>query len=247
VILYELLTGRVPFEAEAVPELCLKVVGDPAVPPHDLRPEIPEALSHVVLRCLEKSPTTRFQTVAELVEALEPFCPESERGAADRISHVLRTAGASVPTPAADIVRSNPKVKTNVSWEGDSQLPTNGSRRNLVLFGGIAVVAVAAAVVVGLKIGGQPPQPAAQPPAPTVTVTVSVPVPVNTTPATVVTLAPPATTTITTTTTTTPTTPATHVGTAAHATNSTSVKPPTTATKDAGSNVVTAPPRGFND
>jgi serine/threonine-protein kinase len=150
VILYELLTGRVPFEAEAVPELCLKVVQDPATPPHELRPEIPEELSQVVLKCLEKSPEERFQTVAELVAALEPFCPESERGAAERISHVLRTAGAAAPTPAADIVGS-PKVKTNVTWEGDSQGQEKGARRKRIVFGGIAATAVVAAIVIAVK------------------------------------------------------------------------------------------------
>jgi serine/threonine-protein kinase len=72
VILYELLTGRVPFEGESVPELCLKVVQDPLVPPKELRPEVSEGLSAVVCKCLEKDPAMRFTNVAELAAALEP-------------------------------------------------------------------------------------------------------------------------------------------------------------------------------
>ena len=123
VILYELLTGRVPFEAEAVPELCLKVVQDPATPPHELRPELPEQLSYAVLRCLEKDPDARYQNVAELVAALEPFCPENERGAAERIANVLKVRASSSPGQPIppEVARSNPRVKTNVSWGADSQ------------------------------------------------------------------------------------------------------------------------------
>src|SRR5678816_4399193 len=72
VILYELLTGHVPFEAESVPELCLKVVQDEPASPKSVRPEIQEGLNAVVLKCLEKTASNRFSNVAELAAALEP-------------------------------------------------------------------------------------------------------------------------------------------------------------------------------
>jgi serine/threonine-protein kinase len=65
VVLYEMVTGRVPFEAESVPELCLKVVQDTPDSPKSLRPEIQEGLSAVILKCLEKDAKLRFQNVAE--------------------------------------------------------------------------------------------------------------------------------------------------------------------------------------
>jgi serine/threonine protein kinase len=73
VILYELLAGKVPFDGATVTELCLKVVTDPPTPIADLRAEIPAPLAAIVARCLEKDPEKRFENVALLATALEPF------------------------------------------------------------------------------------------------------------------------------------------------------------------------------
>jgi serine/threonine-protein kinase len=73
VILYELLAGKVPFDGATVTELCLKVVTDPPAPLRDVRTDIPEPLASIVARCLEKDPTKRFENVAMLAQALEPF------------------------------------------------------------------------------------------------------------------------------------------------------------------------------
>ncbi|MBN9165689.1 MAG: serine/threonine protein kinase, partial [Myxococcales bacterium] len=73
VILYELLTKRVPFYAETVTELVLVVVTEKEPPVRSLRPDCPEGLEAIVARCLQKQPEHRFQSVVELVQALEPY------------------------------------------------------------------------------------------------------------------------------------------------------------------------------
>jgi eukaryotic-like serine/threonine-protein kinase len=73
VTLYRLLVAAAPFVAESIPELCVKVVADPPRPPTDFRPEIPSELERLVLRCLQKDPALRYQSAAELRDALEPF------------------------------------------------------------------------------------------------------------------------------------------------------------------------------
>lgn len=71
VVLYELLTGQVPFEGEAPISIALKHVNERPVPPGQLRPGIPPALEAVVLRSLEKDPNLRFQSAEEFIAALE--------------------------------------------------------------------------------------------------------------------------------------------------------------------------------
>jgi beta-lactam-binding protein with PASTA domain len=71
VVLYELLTGRVPFDGEASVSVALKHVTEPPVPPGQLRPGIPPALDAVVMRALAKDPARRFQTAEEFIAALE--------------------------------------------------------------------------------------------------------------------------------------------------------------------------------
>src|SRR5690349_1961358 len=71
IVLYELLTGRVPFEGESAVAVALKQVSEPPVPPSQLRPGISPALEAVVLRALEKDPARRFASADEFVAALE--------------------------------------------------------------------------------------------------------------------------------------------------------------------------------
>ena len=71
VILYEALTGKVPFEAGTAVAIALKQVSEPPVPPRRLNPEIPPALEAVVLKALAKDPKDRFTDASEFLRALD--------------------------------------------------------------------------------------------------------------------------------------------------------------------------------
>ena len=71
IVLYEMLTGRVPFAADSDVAVALKHVNEAPPRPRDLEPAIPEAVEGVVLRALEKDPARRFQTAAEFAAALD--------------------------------------------------------------------------------------------------------------------------------------------------------------------------------
>jgi serine/threonine-protein kinase len=150
-VLFELLTGRVPFTAETFSELCLKVAQDPAPPPSSVKSGVPPAIDHVVLRCLEKDPAKRFQNVADLASALEPFGPPNSSEMAQRVASVLGGARQSTPVPLAT---SSPSIKaqTGTSW-GQTSAEAS-SRRKTQLFaagaviGGVFAIAAIAAVVV---------------------------------------------------------------------------------------------------
>ena len=71
IVLYELLTGQVPFDGEAPISIAIKQINERPVPPGQLRPGIPPALEEVVLRSLEKDPARRFQSAEEFIAALE--------------------------------------------------------------------------------------------------------------------------------------------------------------------------------
>ncbi|MBX3193419.1 MAG: protein kinase [Labilithrix sp.] len=107
-IAYELLTRRVPFEAETLLDLCFKVAQEGCQPVHELRPEVPLELSDVVMRCLEKDPEARWTDIGGLATALEAFAAPSDHGSAARTISVL-----SAGVDRALLRRSNPDARAS--------------------------------------------------------------------------------------------------------------------------------------
>ena len=70
-VLYEMLTGRVPFEGESPISVALKHLQEPIVSPRKLEPSIPEPVEQVILRALNKDPLKRYISAREMIEALQ--------------------------------------------------------------------------------------------------------------------------------------------------------------------------------
>ncbi len=70
VVLYEMLTGKLPFDSNDISVLLLQKVTQDPLPPHDLVPEVSENLSLAIMKALEKDPDARFQTGADFARAL---------------------------------------------------------------------------------------------------------------------------------------------------------------------------------
>jgi serine/threonine protein kinase len=72
-ILYEMLTGRPPFQPGTALELMPQVLGQGPVPPRQLRPEVPAALEGICLKCLHKDPARRYPSAEALGDDLHGF------------------------------------------------------------------------------------------------------------------------------------------------------------------------------
>jgi tRNA A-37 threonylcarbamoyl transferase component Bud32 len=70
IVLYEMLTGRVPFSADTPLAVMLKAINDPLPPPRDFSPDIPDVLQGVVLKATAKDPAQRYQTAEAFVDGL---------------------------------------------------------------------------------------------------------------------------------------------------------------------------------
>jgi TolB-like protein/Tfp pilus assembly protein PilF len=82
VILYEMATSRVPFEGETALSVAMKHKGEAPRPPKELNPGLPDDLSGVILKCLEKDRAKRYQSAPELradLEKVERGLPTTER------------------------------------------------------------------------------------------------------------------------------------------------------------------------
>ena len=81
-ILFEMVTGRVPFEGATPFSIANKHKTEPAPDATTLNPQVPPDLSRIILRCMEKSPEARYQTTGELLADLETVSaalPTTER------------------------------------------------------------------------------------------------------------------------------------------------------------------------
>ncbi|MBI4744585.1 MAG: serine/threonine protein kinase [Actinobacteria bacterium] len=75
VVLYEMLTTKLPFEAETDKGLVFKILNSNPVPPAKMNSHVPEQLSRIILKSLEKSPENRFPNIVEFRYKLERFLP----------------------------------------------------------------------------------------------------------------------------------------------------------------------------
>jgi eukaryotic-like serine/threonine-protein kinase len=71
VILYEMVTGRTPFSGESSWSVLHKHTSEAPVDPRQINPDVPESMSRVVLKCLEKKPDDRYQSTTELLTDLK--------------------------------------------------------------------------------------------------------------------------------------------------------------------------------
>jgi serine/threonine protein kinase/tetratricopeptide (TPR) repeat protein len=144
-VLYEMATGRIPFEGESSGDICGAIVYTQPSPPSRLNPEIPTGLEAVIGKALEKDRNLRYQSAAEMRADLQRMRRDVESG---RFSAV---ASSSLQRPVSDgTVRggvwsdsSADAKQAKATSQSTSALPEKAKRRWPVL-AALAIVAVAA-------------------------------------------------------------------------------------------------------
>jgi eukaryotic-like serine/threonine-protein kinase len=166
VVLYELLTGKLPFGGENVMSIVLTIAQEGPAPISGVRPDVPPALEAAVMRCLEKDKALRFQSVGELAHAIEAFAAPQTSGVGERIAKV-RSSARRTSVPARSSARVVVSGGTSVSW-GQTELgptlasiPPTPSRTKWHVGVALATVTASAIVVWGVlrRDPPAPPQP----------------------------------------------------------------------------------------
>jgi len=117
VVLYELLTGKTPFEGDTPVEVAMKHLSNAPKPPSELRKDIPPELDMVVLRALAKDPNDRYQSADEM------------EGDLDRVARGLPIAAATVDT-ATQVMRRPPATQVE-STAATMIAPVPGASRDV--------------------------------------------------------------------------------------------------------------------
>jgi eukaryotic-like serine/threonine-protein kinase len=107
VVLYEMLTGQVPFTGDTPLEIAMKHLSEVPTPPSELRPEVPHDLDSVVLRALAKEPGERYQSAEEMDADLARVAEGMpvDRQTEEAATAVLAGSGLIAAAPTAVITR----------------------------------------------------------------------------------------------------------------------------------------------
>jgi eukaryotic-like serine/threonine-protein kinase len=110
IVLFELLTGQVPFTGDSPVEIAMKHLAETPPAPSELRPDVPPDLDLVVLRALAKEPADRYQSAAAMDSDLETVARGGRVAAetAEAATMVLAGGGAIDATAATQIARRPP-------------------------------------------------------------------------------------------------------------------------------------------
>jgi eukaryotic-like serine/threonine-protein kinase len=154
VILYELLTGELPFTEETTSGLLAAIAADEPNKLRDIRPDVSEAIEAIVLACLQKDVRRRLQSVSELATALEPFRSDTSVVSVGRIRR-LSTPSTRVLVSAIPVqARSAPAASVAVR---------RPSRAVVAFLVGAALTVVVAIGVIVLRRPGSSPSPDVDP------------------------------------------------------------------------------------
>lgn len=103
VLLYEMATGKLPFDMNDIGALLLKKVSSDPEPPRTLNPDIPDWLDTAIMRALQREPEQRYQSAAEFAQALNQGRAMSGSAAAVSAPRPVSPPAPAAPEPAAPI------------------------------------------------------------------------------------------------------------------------------------------------
>lgn len=136
VILYELVSGRLPFDADTMPELCAKVLQESPAPLGNLAQSNYPTFEAVVLRCLEKDRGQRFQSIADLADALAPFAPHEAQRSLDlvaRLSGAPSARSGANSKPAVSVAAGAVSADSATQTDFGRTARGHGSSRSLLV------------------------------------------------------------------------------------------------------------------
>ena len=147
VMLYEMLTGKLPFVADNAVSVALMQLQAKAVKPRELNPSIPLGLEQITMKAMEKNPADRFQSAGEMLDDLDQF----RRNPNTVFHYDLQSAGARYD--AARTMQSYDSSRQAPAYNDDYEYEEELVRSRRSAKGAMAVKGVLVAVIiVGLAV-----------------------------------------------------------------------------------------------
>jgi hypothetical protein len=179
IVMYEMLTGHVPFKGEGFGDIVVAHLTETAKKPSELRPDIPPAFDAIVMKAINKEVEGRFQSMDEFRVALsDPEAFARSPSAVAEVAKVMAAATATLPVPAEPAAPSVTSAVTKMPSTNDAATMiavkkknttlsgaasesevreparSGGGGRRVAVIGGVGAVVAAAAVLAIVKLGG---------------------------------------------------------------------------------------------
>lgn len=153
VMLYEMLTGQLPFVADNAVSVAIMQMQAEPTPPSRINPSIPKGLEEITMHAMEKNPAQRFPSAADMLEDVERF-----RRNPEIVFHYGEQVDRAYAGTSADIygnVQQNAapqKYNDNYEYEEEYVRSQNSNRASKIIAGIVAAVVVVAIVVGGIYL-----------------------------------------------------------------------------------------------
>ncbi len=139
VVLYELLSGQLPFDGATVPEVSASILETEPPSLDALLPDLPPGLVEAVHWCLSKPTELRVSSAAELAAQLVPFAPRRTRAVVERVQSLARSQGEHIQIPPSIMPPPLPPVTITTDQ------PPPSAQSHVVLWGLVVLFVFAAA------------------------------------------------------------------------------------------------------
>ena len=116
VVMYEMLTGRVPFDADTPVSVALKHMQEKPVEPIKLNPSIPFAVNQIIMKAMEKEPSLRYQNATEMIKDLGMALKNPEGKFVEEIDDTMRTRVIKVPEEKETTTKNKKKKNKIVAY-----------------------------------------------------------------------------------------------------------------------------------
>ncbi len=164
IVLFQLLTARLPFEGDTLPEILIKVTSRRPSRLREQRPDTPPGLEGVVAKCLEKDRRNRYGNVGQLAVALSEFAPRRASPLVDKIVRIVDSAGVTsgLPPPPTSAPKNDSGPSETIAPFGKTAFRTIVGKKMAVWIAG--VVGATGITTMSLLLWGRgAPAPAAMP------------------------------------------------------------------------------------
>ncbi|ABK61623.1 Stk1 family PASTA domain-containing Ser/Thr kinase [Clostridium novyi] len=165
IILYEMVTGKVPYDGESPVSVALKHVQEELIPPIKVNPNIPESLNKLILKAVEKEPYKRYQSAHDMIIDLNKVKQNPNVNIAANVDENEYT---KIMKPIADVDEKEPDLYDDIEDEDNEEVeelkgrefedkrekkekkPKGSSKSKKKILGGIIGLAVLIICVVGI-------------------------------------------------------------------------------------------------